>query len=134
MSLSLSAETIDRHSALLHAPSTWASLYHRAGPSRLESQGWTAINKALLHKILRLSILQQTSSPINFDSKTPLRPTAVASQRSHLTVLKNAGLWDVPKQWGEPHRASSITYAVIHVGLVATEAFAGVDLEFVHQL
>lgn len=63
-----------------------------------------------------------------------LLPTAVASQRSHLNVLKNAGLSNTPKQRGGSHRASSIIYVVIHVGLVATEAFAGVDGEFVHEL
>lgn len=87
---------------------------------RLESQGWTPINEALLHKILRFSILQQTS-PINPDSMSQLitgipvpllptapmqpfhrwsalRPTAAAtgavggnSQESHLATLKNAG-------------------------------------------
>ncbi|KAJ6190988.1 polyketide synthase [Penicillium mononematosum] len=87
---------------------------------RLESQGWTPINEALLHKILRFSILQQTTSPINQDSisqlitgipvpllpASPLQPshrwsalraTAAAtgamggnSQDSHLVRLKNA--------------------------------------------
>ncbi|KAE8420394.1 hypothetical protein BDV36DRAFT_249777, partial [Aspergillus pseudocaelatus] len=39
---------------------------------RLESEGWTALNEVALHKILRFTILQQTSSPIDPNSKTRL--------------------------------------------------------------
>lgn len=33
--------------------------------ARLRMQGWTPINEALLHRILRLSLLQQTASPVD---------------------------------------------------------------------
>ncbi|TEY71320.1 hypothetical protein BOTCAL_0095g00030 [Botryotinia calthae] len=39
---------------------------------RLNTQHWTSINESLLHKILRFSILQQTSAPINADSSTQM--------------------------------------------------------------
>jgi hypothetical protein len=88
---------------------------------RLEAQGWSPINEALLHNILRFSILQQAASPINPESSaqlitgipvpllpgsplqpfhrfSALRPTAGAasgaggdSRESHLAMLKSAG-------------------------------------------
>lgn len=36
--------------------------------ARLRMQGWTPINEALLHRILRLSLLQQTSNPVDQDT------------------------------------------------------------------
>lgn len=36
--------------------------------ARLRMQGWTPINEALLHRILRLSILQQGADPVDRDS------------------------------------------------------------------
>lgn len=39
---------------------------------RLNLQGWTPINESLLHKIIRFSILQQASSPINPTSTTQM--------------------------------------------------------------
>ena len=39
---------------------------------RLEAQGWTPINEALLHRILHVSILQQTSGGHNGDDRSQL--------------------------------------------------------------
>lgn len=39
---------------------------------RLESKGWPPINEALLHKILKYSILQQSDHPINSESASQL--------------------------------------------------------------
>jgi hypothetical protein len=39
---------------------------------RLDSQAWTGINERLLHKILRFSILQQTSQPPSSSSTTQM--------------------------------------------------------------
>ncbi|KAK2010479.1 putative polyketide synthase [Colletotrichum eremochloae] len=36
--------------------------------ARLRMQGWTPINEALLHRILRLSLLQQSASPVDPDT------------------------------------------------------------------
>ena len=62
---------------------------HEALAKRLDTSVWTGINEGLLHKILRFSILQQTS-PINQDSASQMIAGIQVPQKEDAFMMRDA--------------------------------------------